>query len=114
MAAFVRGDYAASVVNVWLNPDGIAFQQGGRAGITVLRIAGPNRGGHEMAERVGFEPTRPLRAYTRSRRAPSTTRPSLRSFYRNAAQYTDNGRKRNQRQGWHLTARRGRHKSGAL
>ena len=31
-----------------------------------------------VAERVGFEPTRPLRAYTRSRRAPSTTRPSLR------------------------------------
>ena len=32
----------------------------------------------KMAERVGFEPTRRLPAYTRSRRAPSTTRPSLR------------------------------------
>ncbi len=30
-----------------------------------------------MAERVGFEPTRRLPAYTRSRRAPSTTRPPL-------------------------------------
>ena len=31
-----------------------------------------------MAERVGFEPTIPVRVYTRSRRAPSATRPPLR------------------------------------
>ena len=30
-----------------------------------------------MAEREGFEPSRRLPAYTRSRRAPSTTRPPL-------------------------------------
>ena len=33
----------------------------------------------EMAERKGFEPLRRLPAYTLSRRAPSTTRPSLRA-----------------------------------
>ncbi len=32
----------------------------------------------EMAETMGFEPTRPLRAYSLSRGAPSTTRPRLR------------------------------------
>ena len=32
-----------------------------------------------MAEREGFEPSRRLPAYTRSRRAPSTTRPPLRT-----------------------------------
>lgn len=31
-----------------------------------------------MAERKGFEPLRRFPAYTLSRRAPSTTRPSLR------------------------------------
>jgi hypothetical protein len=31
-----------------------------------------------MAERVGFEPTVPLQVHTLSKRAPSTTRPSLR------------------------------------
>jgi hypothetical protein len=36
---------------------------------------------YKMAERVGFEPTRRLPAHTRSRRAPSTTRPSLRRAY---------------------------------
>ncbi len=32
-----------------------------------------------MAEREGFEPSRRFPAYTLSRRAPSTTRPPLRS-----------------------------------
>lgn len=32
----------------------------------------------DLAERVGFEPTRPLRAHQFSRLAPSSTRPSLR------------------------------------
>ena len=32
-----------------------------------------------MAEGEGFEPSRRLPAYTRSRRAPSTTRPPLQS-----------------------------------
>ncbi len=32
----------------------------------------------QVAEREGFEPSRRLPAYTLSRRAPSTTRPSLR------------------------------------
>ena len=40
----------------------------------------------EMAEGVGFEPTRRLPAYTRSRRAPSTTRPPLR-LERSGAHY---------------------------
>ena len=31
-----------------------------------------------MAERKGFEPLRPLKVYTLSKRAPSTTRPPLR------------------------------------
>src|SRR5690348_930428 len=31
-----------------------------------------------MADREGFEPSIPLRVYTRSRRAPSTTRPPVR------------------------------------
>ena len=31
-----------------------------------------------MAERVGFEPTIPVKVYTLSKRAPSATRPSLR------------------------------------
>ena len=31
-----------------------------------------------LAERMGFEPTRPFRAYSLSRGAPSTTRPPLR------------------------------------
>ena len=30
-----------------------------------------------MAERVGFEPTIPVKVYTLSKRAPSATRPSL-------------------------------------
>src|SRR5690606_18481713 len=34
--------------------------------------------GTEVAEREGFEPSRRFPAYTLSRRAPSTTRPSLR------------------------------------
>ena len=38
-----------------------------------------------VAEGVGFEPTRRLPAYTRSRRAPSTTRPPLRRKRRNIA-----------------------------
>ena len=33
----------------------------------------------EMAERVGFEPTKRVNVYTNSNRAPSTTRPPLRS-----------------------------------
>src|SRR3569623_233528 len=48
-----------------------------------------------MAERKGFEPLRRLPAYTLSRRAPSTTRPSLRASVRvrarplaSAGQYT--------------------------
>ena len=32
----------------------------------------------ELAERVGFEPTIPVKVYTLSKRAPSATRPSLR------------------------------------
>ncbi len=32
-----------------------------------------------LAERVGFEPTIPVKVYTLSKRAPSATRPSLRS-----------------------------------
>ena len=36
---------------------------------------GKNEG---MAERVGFEPTIPVKVYTLSKRAPSATRPSLR------------------------------------
>src|SRR5690606_2006415 len=39
----------------------------------------------QVAERKGFEPLRRLPAYTLSRRAPSTTRPSLRAG-RQAAQ----------------------------
>ena len=35
----------------------------------------------ERAEEVGFEPTIPLRAYTLSKRAPSTTRRLLRNYY---------------------------------
>src|SRR5215468_4886557 len=38
-----------------------------------------------LAERVGFEPTIPVKVYTLSKRAPSATRPSLRAvflFYR--------------------------------
>jgi hypothetical protein len=31
-----------------------------------------------LAERVGFEPTIPVKVYTLSKRAPSATRPSLR------------------------------------
>src|SRR5690606_2824245 len=41
------------------------------------RLAQPNYT-DKMAERVGFEPTIELPRYTLSRRAPSTTRPSLR------------------------------------
>jgi hypothetical protein len=33
-----------------------------------------------LAERTGFEPAVPLLAHTLSKRAPSTTRPSLRTF----------------------------------
>jgi len=33
---------------------------------------------NNMAERVGFEPTLPVRVNTLSKRAPSATRPSLR------------------------------------
>src|SRR5262249_20195290 len=32
----------------------------------------------DVAERVGFEPTIPVKVYTLSKRAPSATRPSLR------------------------------------
>src|SRR6185437_9220659 len=32
-----------------------------------------------LAERVGFEPTIPVKVYTLSKRAPSATRPSLRT-----------------------------------
>ena len=35
---------------------------------------------NEMAERQGFEPWRRFPAYTLSRRAPSTTRPPLRTI----------------------------------
>ena len=38
-----------------------------------------------LAERVGFEPTIPLRVYRFSRPAPSTARPSLRSNTQNIA-----------------------------
>ena len=34
---------------------------------------------HILAERKGFEPLIPLTVYTLSKRAPSTTRPSLQS-----------------------------------
>ena len=34
----------------------------------------------KMAERVGFEPTKRFPVYTLSKRAPSTTRPSLLKF----------------------------------
>ena len=37
----------------------------------------------KLAERVRFELTEPFRAHTRSRRAPSTARPSLRNFLGN-------------------------------
>ena len=33
-----------------------------------------------MAERMGFEPMKELLLYTLSKRAPSTTRPSLHSY----------------------------------
>ena len=36
-----------------------------------------NRNNFNMAERKGFEPLIPLTVYTLSKRAPSTTRPSL-------------------------------------
>ncbi len=36
-------------------------------------------GNQEMAEREGFEPPIPVKVYTLSRRAPSATRPSLRT-----------------------------------
>ena len=39
----------------------------------------PNRGGKSLAEREGFEPPIEFPLYTLSRRAPSTTRPSLRA-----------------------------------
>src|SRR5665648_116695 len=44
-----------------------------------------------MAEREGFEPSRRLPAYTRSRRAPSTTRPPLPEIerFRKAAHYSE-------------------------
>src|SRR5437868_873177 len=35
--------------------------------------------GEVLAERVGFEPTIPVKVYTLSKRAPSATRPSLRA-----------------------------------
>ena len=35
--------------------------------------------GEMLAERVGFEPTIPVKVYTLSKRAPSATRPSLRA-----------------------------------
>jgi hypothetical protein len=37
------------------------------------------RGHMNLAEREGFEPPIPVKVYTLSRRAPSATRPSLRS-----------------------------------
>jgi hypothetical protein len=47
------------------------------------RTAGPGCNfGLRLAEGVGFEPTIRLPVYTLSRRAPSTTRPPLRSFSR--------------------------------
>src|SRR5512139_655448 len=44
---------------------------------TVPRIEGTREGPFVLAERVGFEPTIGFHLYTRSRRAPSTARPSL-------------------------------------
>ncbi len=42
-----------------------------------------------MAEREGFEPSRRLPAYTRSRRAPSTTRPPLHCALRAGRHYNE-------------------------
>ena len=36
---------------------------------------------NRLAERMGFEPMKPLTVYTLSKRAPSTTRPPLPEFY---------------------------------
>src|SRR5436190_10640421 len=41
-----------------------------------------------MAERVGFEPTIPVKVYTLSKRAPSATRPSLRKKLRGSSHCT--------------------------
>ncbi len=51
----------------------------------MTRVEGGTRDGHDwpgnqdMAEREGFEPPIPVKVYTLSRRAPSATRPSLRT-----------------------------------
>jgi hypothetical protein len=50
-----------------------------RSTLDQLRVSFTNNINRLLAERVGFEPTRPLRAHTRSRRAPSATRPPLRT-----------------------------------
>src|SRR5262249_33666957 len=42
-----------------------------------------------VAEREGFEPSRRLPAYTRSRRAPSTTRPPLLQASRKGGHYSE-------------------------
>src|SRR5581483_8540378 len=42
-----------------------------------------------MAERVGFEPTLPVKVNTLSKRAPSATRPSLQRFIRIASACDD-------------------------
>src|SRR5215468_7587613 len=42
-----------------------------------------------VAEREGFEPSRRLPAYTRSRRAPSTTRPPLLQSSRKGGHYSE-------------------------
>ena len=49
------------------------------------------RGEIEMAEREGFEPSIRLPVYTRSRRAPSTTRPPLRVRMRACGSLADRG-----------------------
>ncbi len=40
-------------------------------------VGGRHRANKRVADREGFEPSRRLPAYTRSRRAPSTTRPPV-------------------------------------
>ncbi len=44
-----------------------------------LRTSGSSPGRRILADRVGFEPTIRFHIYTRSRRAPSTTRPPVRT-----------------------------------
>jgi hypothetical protein len=48
--------------------------------ISLCRTAGPAvQSIEKLAEREGFEPPIPVKVYTLSRRAPSATRPSLRT-----------------------------------